>query len=62
MILPDTCMTAAPELRHGPEAQRTSVQKQLDPSSLPVHVLVILILVLWRLRIAIRCTSDIWMT
>ena len=26
--LQDTCKTAAPELRHGPEAQRTSVQKQ----------------------------------
>ena len=26
--LQDTCRTAAPELRHGPETQRTSVQKQ----------------------------------
>ena len=26
--LQDTCRTAALELRHGPEAQRTSVQKQ----------------------------------
>ena len=26
--LQDTCRTAAPELRHGPEVQRTSVQKQ----------------------------------